>query len=104
MITKKAYYKINPGSLEKVKNAIDIFVNEIAEKEIHTNYCSYQKAEDETAFIHIMSFKTKDDEELHRNAEHTRKFVEVLYPECVEGPIFEELNVISSVKVLKQTN
>ena len=102
MINKKVYYKINPGSLEKVKAAIDEFVNAIAEKEINTNYCSYQKVEDETAFIHVMSFASKEDEELHRNAEHTKKFVEILYPECVEGPIFEELNVISSVKVLKQ--
>ncbi len=102
MINKKAYYKIKPESIEKVKTAIDEFVNEIAEKETNTNYCSYQKKEDETAFIHVMSFRSKEDEELHRNSTHTKKFVEILYPECVEGPIFEELNVISSVKVLKQ--
>ncbi|MGD8781626.1 MAG: antibiotic biosynthesis monooxygenase [Ignavibacteria bacterium] len=102
MINKIVYYKIKKGSLQKVKTAIDEFVHEIAEKENSTNYCSYQKARDETTFIHIMSYSTKEDEESHLNAEHTKKFVDILYPECVEEPVIEDLNMISSVKVLKQ--
>lgn len=41
-----------------------------------------------------MVFTDKKAESRHRNAEYTKKFVEILYPHCEEKPEFYDLDEI----------
>ena len=91
MICKYVQYRIKEKEdLEIVKKAISDFVAAIRTDEANTFYEAYQ-CEDEVSFIHFMKFLNQDEEERHRKAPYTAKFVEVLYPRCVEPPKFTDI-------------
>ena len=79
MIIKLAMYSVKPERVEIVKKVIPEFVNSIKQNEPETFYESYNY--EENSFVHLMKFKTREAEEYHRNSEHTKKFVEIIYPE-----------------------
>lgn len=92
MIIKLAMYSVKPGSIEVVKKAVSEFVNSIKQNEPETFYESYNY--EENSFVHLMKFKTKEAEEYHRNSAHTKNFVEIIYPECIEPPAFKDLEEV----------
>jgi quinol monooxygenase YgiN len=97
MIKKVAIYKVKREELGAVESAVREFVGEIAGNEPQTNYEAFQ-ADDDVSFVHIMSFPDEAAEALHRNAQYTGKFVEILYPRCMEGPNFLDLRLIGSTR------
>lgn len=48
------------------------------------------------SFVHLMAFSDQSDEERHQTAPYTMDFVEVLYPNCEEQPVFTDLRPIRS--------
>lgn len=90
-------YTIQEEAMEQVLEAIQTFVMAIADNEPKTKvYSSYQKSNNRLAFVHFMTFEDAAAEEDHKNAEHTKHFVGVLYPHCIIEPEFTELNEIAS--------
>ena len=93
MIRVMAEYRIKEGTLEAVFAAIREFVAAVDEAEPETEYSAYQ-VDGSDRFVHLMAFVDKSTQERHQKAEYTSRFVEVLYPNCVEPPAFYSLEVI----------
>lgn len=94
MIRKITQYKVKEDKLIEVENAIQRFVNAIAQAEPETHYAAY-RTEVPTDFIHTMAFKDEAAETQHQQADYTLRFVEVLYPNCEEQPRFRDLTLVS---------
>ena len=93
MIRLLAEYRINEDSLDVVLTAVKKFVAEVHEFERETEYTSFQVGNSDR-FIHLMAFVDEDAQESHQNANYTSQFVEALYPNCSELPIFTPLKLI----------
>lgn len=94
MIIKLAEYTIQEHALDEVCKAIDTFVKAIDAHEQDTFYEAFRR-EGTNAFVHLMKFPDHDAEERHAQSDYTNTFVEVLYPLCVEKPIFTDLTPIN---------
>ena len=89
-------YKVKHDKVAEVKHALREFVEVIEREEPEiVRYESFQLG-DVVTFVHFMSFPNEAVEERHRDAEHTRKFVEALYPNCEEEPVFTDLMLVCS--------
>ncbi len=97
MIRKIVQYRVKPDAVEVVRTAITNFVKAIVANEPDTIYGSLV-AEDGLTFFHAMAFPDEVAERRHRNAEHTKRFVEVLYPKCDQEPQFTAFQVIGTTK------
>lgn len=95
MAIKIVHDRIRPDKLEVVLPAIREFVASIAQVEPQTRYDAYQ-AEDGVSFVHLMSFPDADAESSHQTAAHTARFVEILYPNCEQAPVFTDLRLLHS--------
>lgn len=85
MIRKVARYQVREDKVSEIKEAIKELVEAVAENEPGTFYDTYY-AEDNTSFVHFMSFVDREAEEKHRNAPYTKKFYELLRPACETDP------------------
>lgn len=94
-VHKIAEYSVKPEELDTVLKAIENFVEEVRNNEPQTNYQAYQLSENNSQFIHIMSFMNSEAEEKHKNATYTLAFADVLYPRCDQQPVFRDMNSIS---------
>jgi len=95
MINKIVQYKVKGDKLEIVLPAIKEFLFAVKQNEKETNYQAFQH-NDKFSFTHFMSFSNEESEKKHVNSQHTKKFVEVLYPDCEKLPVFINLNKIDS--------
>ena len=96
-IYKTAQFQIRPVGLEKAKQAIRDFVAYVKQHEPQTQlYTSMQEAEDETRFLHFFIFEDAAAEERHRTSDGVNRFVELLYPETVDGVVFTDYTVLAS--------
>ena len=91
-------YRVKKGSVEDVKRAIEGFVFEVRRQDWGTlSYDVFQ--EDAQTFVHLMSFRDEKSGRLHQEADHTNRFVDILYPSCEKEPIYTELSLISSSRL-----
>ncbi len=97
MIKKMVRYRVTANEVEAVREAIGEFVDAIAEHEPNTIYGSLL-ADDGVSFVHAMAFPDAEAEQRHRTAEHTKRFVELLYPKCDQEPQITTLRVVGSTK------
>ena len=96
MINIIVTYKVKRSKLNIIKKAIRDFVSNVQKKEPGTYfYGAYQK-KDKVSFVHVMCFKNRKAERIHKNSEHCKRFVSVLYPVCTKKPIFINLNLVKS--------
>ena len=90
-------FKVKKDKVKEVKEIIQKFVNEIEENEPGTiSYNCFQEKNDETSFIHTMTFESEKAEEHHRHTDYVKEFVHKLYPMCKNEPVFSELNLVCS--------
>jgi quinol monooxygenase YgiN len=94
MIHKMVRFTVQADQIAAVEEVIREFVEAVAENEPETTYRAYRRG-DSRAFVHVMAFPDAKAEARHRDAPHTRRFVERLYPKCEKEPEFEELVSIS---------
>ena len=97
MIKIMVRYRVKSDEVETVREAIGEFVDAIAEHEPNTIYGSLL-ADDGVSFVHAMAFPDAEAEESHRTADHTKRFVEVLYPRCDQEPQVTTLPVGGSTR------
>lgn len=97
MIRQLAQYRVKPDAVEPVKRAVTEFVDAIRTNEPNTIYGAFIAA-DGRSFFHAMAFPDERAEKAHQSAAHTKKFVELLYPNCEDEPQFIPLNLVRSTK------
>jgi quinol monooxygenase YgiN len=91
MKTLKVEYRVKANKLTKMMQVIQEFIN-AAQADDHVSlYRGYQYKTDPARFVHLMEFTSQENEQAHSNSNYTKKFVEVLYPNCEVQPKFEEL-------------
>lgn len=89
MNCKTARFKVRPESLDDCLEAIREFVSAVGENEPDTLlYVSYQEREDPTRFLHVFAFTSQQAEDFHTATPWVRAFVDRLYPQCEETPVF----------------
>lgn len=89
-------FKVKESEISKAQKAISEFIASIRKNEPDTLlYKSFQQADEPESFIHVMTFKNKAAQEIHRKSKYCQTFVEKLYPLCSETPIqltYNEIN------------
>jgi len=53
-------------------------------------YTSWRDVEDPNAFLHVMAFVDEAAEQAHRTSAAVQRFVEILYPETLDGVTFTD--------------
>jgi quinol monooxygenase YgiN len=92
-----ARFKVDPRRLADARRAISSFIEAVGRLEPGTlAYEAFQ--EPEGVFLHFMTFESEAAESLHRSTPHVRRFVDELYPLCVEKPLFTELTSVAEVR------
>ncbi len=94
MIRKHVHYRVDEGQVALAHQIIAEFVAAIRENEPETGYSAYQTS-DPHRFIHTMTFPDAAAEKAHQTAPYTLKFVERLYPNCAEPPVFTDLHLVA---------
>ena len=85
-----ARFSVKPESLDRCRAAIEEFVTYVRDNEPGTKlYLSLQDAEEPTRFPHVMIFEDEAAEKIHTNSEAVDRFTGTLYPETVDGVVFE---------------
>lgn len=93
MIQLIAQYKIKKGTEPGVLEAISEFVSAIHQQEPDTDYRAY-RLQESREFLHIMTFTDRTAQKIHQTAEYTKRFVDVLYPNCEMEPQFSLIKEI----------
>jgi len=92
MIYMMAQYRAKPDQLDHVLEVVKSFLAKVKKNEPYTRYEVFH---DGTHFMHLMSFRNRHDEEVHRLSPYTRDFVEHLYPNCEDEPKFTRMEKIT---------
>jgi len=91
-----ALYRIKEDKIDEVKEAVATVVDAIKENEPGTLFYEAYQGQEDVSFFHMMTFENEDAEEIHRSTPHMAEFAAALYPNCVEEPVFVELDLIRS--------
>lgn len=94
-------YKVKEDKVEEAKDAIGIFVDAVRDNESQTShYIVYQMGDDDRSFTHCMTFENEEGKDLHKKAEYTKDFMDILYPICEQEPEFREIKMVKCNKHL----
>lgn len=93
MIRLIAEYRIREETENEVLKAIREFVAAVHREEPDTEYRAFRLG-DSRDFLHIMAFVDEAAQKRHQTADYTKKFVEVLYPNCEEKPEFTPIEAV----------
>lgn len=91
MIHELLRYRVRVTDVKTVEQGIEDLLAAVAEHEPATGYEAYRAA-DRTTFVHLADFPDEAARDRHRLAPHTRQFLELLAPRCVEEPEWVELH------------
>ena len=87
-IYQTAHYRVNEAAVDKVKHAIEEFVDHITAHEPGTRlYSAWQQQDDPTRFVHLFIFADEAAQAAHGDSAAVRAFEAVYGPELVEGPV-----------------
>jgi quinol monooxygenase YgiN len=97
-IYQTAHYQVTAESVERVKAAIDEFVEYVRDNEPGTRlYAAWQQQSDPTRFVHLFIFEDEDAHLRHGESEAVRRFEAVYTPELVAGPVvFTDYDLVTA--------
>lgn len=97
-IYQTATYQVRPEAVEKVKRAIEEFVQYVQANEPGTvMYVAWQQQDDPTCFIHLFTFADGVAQTLHSESEAVKRFESIYSPELVGGDVvFTDFKLIAS--------
>ena len=98
MVAKTARFAVHADARERCEAAIREFVSALDDEPGTTVYVALCERGDPTRFLHVMVFEDEEADERHRHAEHTRRFVEALYPHTLEGVAFNDFMLVNATK------
>src|SRR5262249_34242252 len=85
-IYQTAHYQVTAESVERVKAAIDEFVQYVRDNEPGTRlYAAWQQQSEPTRFVHLFIFEDEDAHHRHGESAAVRAFEAVYSPELVAG-------------------
>ena len=81
-------YRVKPEAVDKVKQAIKVFVRYVQENEPGTKmYLAWQEKNDPTRFNHLFIFENEAAQACHGQSAAVRQFESVYRPELVGGDV-----------------
>lgn len=81
-------YRVKPEAVEKVKQAIKVFVKYVQENEPGTKmYLAWQEKNDPTRFNHLFIFENEAAQARHGQSAAVRQFESTYSPELVGGEV-----------------
>jgi quinol monooxygenase YgiN len=81
-------YRVKPSAVEKVKQAIKVFVRHVQENEPGTKmYLAWQEKNDPTRFLHLFIFEDEAAQAHHGESAAVKQFESVYSPELVDGDV-----------------
>ena len=74
-------YKLKKKKLAKAKDALSEYVDAVKKNEPGTiEYKVFQGGDDNSSFVHLMSFVDKNAKKTHEKTEHLKKLKKILIP------------------------
>ena len=98
MVAKTARFAVHPDSRARCEAAIRELVSALDDEPGTRVYMALSERGDPTRFLHVMVFDDEAADERHRHAEHTKRFVETLYPHTLEGVAFNDFTLVNATK------
>ena len=97
-IYQTATYQVKPEAINKVKQAIEDFVQYVRTNETGTQmYTAWQQKDDLTRFIHLFIFKDEAAQIIHSESDAVRRFESVYSPELVGGDVvFTDFDLVAT--------
>lgn len=96
-IYKTASFLVRAGSLDRCTEAVRQFVSEIQRTEPGTQlYLSLQDQVNPHRFMHVFVFEDERAETIHREAEATKRFTELLFPELIGEVKFGDYTLVAT--------
>ena len=97
-------YRVKPEAVEKVKQAIKVFVRYVEENEPGTKmYLAWQEKNDPTRFNHLFIFENEAAQARHGLSEAVKQFESVYSPELVGGDVvFTDYEMIAGKPTAEQ--
>lgn len=97
-IYQTATYQIKSNAVEKVKRAIEEFVQYVQANEPGTQmYVAWQQQSDPTHFLHLFIFKDSAAQTIHSESEAVKRFEAIYSPELVGGGVvFTDFNPVAA--------
>lgn len=81
-------YRVKAEAVEKVKQAIKVFVKYVQENEPGTKmYLAWQEKDDPTKFLHLFIFENEAAQARHGQSAAVKQFESVYSPELVGGDV-----------------
>jgi quinol monooxygenase YgiN len=81
-------YRVKASAVEKVKQAIKVFVRYVQENEPGTKmYLAWQEKNDPTRFLHLFIFADEAAQVRHGESAAVKQFESVYSPELVDGDV-----------------
>lgn len=97
-----AGFTVKKTKVDECEKAIKEFVHTVRAREPGTVLYESFAEKDGVTFQHFMVFKDKRAEELHAGTDYVKKFTGILYPNCSKKPVFNELSLVSSSRMMKR--
>jgi len=83
-----ATYQVNAAAVDRVKRAVDVFVQYVRTHEPGTRvYLAWQQKDDPTRFAHIFIFEDDAAQTAHSQSDAVKAFQKVYSPELVGGRV-----------------
>ena len=97
-IFQTATYQIKPQAVDKVKVAIQEFVEYVKTNEPGTQmYTAWQEQDNPTCFMHLFIFKDSAAQTIHSESEAVKHFESIYSPELVGGAVvFTDFNLVAA--------
>lgn len=87
-IYQTATYQVKPQAMDKVRQAIEDFVQYVQANEPGTQmYTAWQQQDDPTRFIHLFIFKDEAAQTIHSESDAVKRFESIYSPELVGGDV-----------------
>lgn len=92
-------YKVKKKKLAKAKDALSEYIDAVKTNEPGTvEYKVFQDGDDNTSFVHIMSFTDKTAKKTHEKTEHLKKLKKVLVPISKGKAVYTTLTDVTFIK------
>jgi len=83
-----AEYRVRPAGVDKVKRAIEEFVEYVRAKEPNTRmYFAWQQEHDPSRFVHFFIFENEAAQEIHSRSAAVKRFEAAYRPELEGGDV-----------------
>ena len=97
-------YKVKKKKISKAKDALLEYVDAVKKNEPGTiEYKVFQDDNDNSMFVHIMSFVDKNAKKAHEKTEHLKKLKKILVPMSKGKAVYTTLTDVKFIKTVKKT-